>query len=146
MSANESADVREVQTASLRRDKASGNTIIVSATKAIRAAGLEGGGSFRFTPGSVDDIGMLAAIGSEETGDGRSDRLTRNIRHEGQDGGTLRVVIPRDALAELIDPDSIDWEDPPEVNVWAGDRLLAFEMADPEERTVNIDRSGHEDE
>jgi hypothetical protein len=26
------------------------------------------------------------------------------------------------------------------VNVWAGDRLLAFELADPEERTVAIDR------
>ena len=146
MSRNESTDIREVQTARLRRDKASENTVIVSATKAIRAAGLEDGGSFRFAPGSVDDIGMLAAIGSEETGDGRSDRFTRNIRHEGQDGGTLRLVIPHEALAELLDPESIDWEDPPEVNVWAGDRLLAFEMAEHEERTVNIDReAGSED-
>jgi hypothetical protein len=89
---------------------------------------------------------MLAAIGSEETGDGRSDRFTRNIRHEGQDGGTLRLVIPHEALSELLDPESIDWEDPPEVNVWAGDRLLAFELAEPEERTVAIDRSeGSED-
>ena len=36
--------------------------------------------------------------------------------------------------------ETIDWEDRPEVNVWAGDRLLAFEMADPEERTVEVDR------
>lgn len=83
---------------------------------------------------------MLAAIGSEEPGDGRSDRFTRNIRHEGAGGGTLRLALPRDALAELIDPDTIDWEDPPEVNVWAGDRLLALEVAEPEERTVEIDR------
>jgi hypothetical protein len=140
MSANESTDVREVQTARLRRDKASENTVIVSATKAIRATGLEDGGSFRFDPSSVEEIGMLAAIGSEETVDGRSARYARNIRHEGQDGGTLRLVIPHEALAELLDPESIDWEDPPEVNVWAGDRLLAFELADPEERTVAIDR------
>ena len=32
------------------------------------------------------------------------------------------------------------------MNVWAGDRLLAFELAEPEERTVAIDRSeGSED-
>jgi hypothetical protein len=146
MSANESADVREVQTASLRRGKAGENTIIISATKAIRAAGLEDGGSFRFAPGSVDDIGMLAAIGSEETGDGRSDRFTRTIRHEGHGGGTLRLAIPHDALSQLIDPESIDWEDPPEVNVWAGDRLLAFEMAEPEERTVDIERDAGSEE
>ena len=148
MSRNESTDIREVQTARLRRDKASENTVIVSATKAIRAAGLEDGGSFRFAPGSVDDIGMLAAIGSEETGDGRSDRFTRNIRHEGQMGERCGWSSPHGALSQLVDPDSIDWEDPPEVNVWAGDRLLAFELAEPEERTVAIDREagGGEDE
>ena len=133
-------DIQEVQTARLRRDKTTESTVIVSITKAIRAAGLEGGGSFRFDPSSVAEIGMLAAIGSEETGDGRSERYTRNIRHEGTQGGTLRLVIPHDALSQLTDPESIDWDDPPEVNVWAGDRLLAFEMADPEGRTVHIDR------
>jgi hypothetical protein len=125
-----------------RRDKAGESTVVVSITEAIRAAGLEDGGSFRFVPNSIEEIGMLAAIGSEETVDGRSERYARNIRHEGTGGGTLRLVIPHDALSQLIDPESIDWEDPPEVNVWAGDRLLAFEMADPEERTVHIDRDG----
>jgi hypothetical protein len=134
------ADIREVQTARLRRDKAGESTVVVSATEAIRAAGLEDGGSFRFVPSSIEEIGMLAAIGSEETVDGRSEPYARNIRHEGTGGGTLRLVIPPDALSQLIDPENIDWEDPPEVNVWAGDRLLAFEMADPEERTVHIDR------
>jgi hypothetical protein len=141
MSKNE-ADIREVQTARLRRDKAGESTVVVSVTVAIRAAGLEDGGSFRFVPSSVEEVGMLAAIGSEETVDGRSEPYARNIRHEGTGGGTLRLVIPPDALSQLTDPESIDWEDPPEVNVWAGDRLLAFEMADPEERTVHIDRDG----
>jgi hypothetical protein len=140
------ADIREVQTASLRREKSDENTIIVSATKAIRAAGLEDGGSFRFAPGSVEEIGLLAAIGSEDPADPYNDRFTRNVRHEGHGGGTLRLVIPREALAELLDPDSIDWEDPPKVNVWAGDRLLAFELAEPEERTVAIDRDAGSEE
>ena len=134
------ADIREVQTASLRREKSGENTIIVSATQAIRAAGLEDGGSFRFDPSSVEEIGMLAAIGSEESADSYNDRFERNVRHEGHKGGTLRLVIPHDALSQLVDPESINWEDPPEVNVWAGDRLLAFELAEPEERTVSIDR------
>lgn len=148
MSENESADVREVQTATLRRQNPERGTVIVSIPDAIAAAGLEDGGSFRFNPNSVAEIGMLAALGSEESVDGRSERFARNIREEGRYGETLRLVIPREALAELIDPDSIDWEDPPEVNVWAGDRLLAFEMAEPEERTVEIDRDadGEEDE
>ena len=113
---------------------------IVSISEAIAAVGFEDGGSFRFDPGSVDEIGMLVAIGSEETVDGRSERYARNIREEGRYGETLRLVIPHEALSELLDPETIDWEDPPEVNVWAGDRLLAFEMADPEERTVEVDR------
>jgi hypothetical protein len=141
MPANEDIDIREVQTAPLRRDKASESTVIVSITEAVRVAGLEDGGSFRFDPSSVEEIGMLAAIGSEETVDGRSERYARNIRHEGAQGGTLRLVIPHEALSQLIDPESIDWEDPPEVTVWAGDRLLGFELADPEERTIQFDRN-----
>ena len=140
MTENEDIDVREVQTATLRRQRADRGTVIVSIPEAIAAAGLEDGGSFRFDPSSVDEIGMLAAIGSEKTVDGRSERYARNIREEGRYGETLRLVIPREALSELLDPETIDWEDPPEVNVWAGDRLLAFEMADPEERTVEINR------
>ena len=147
MTESESADIREVQTATLRRQNPERGTVIVSIPEAIAAAGLEDGGSFRFNPNSVDEIGMLAALGSEESVDGRSERFARNIRQEGRYGETLRLVIPHEALAELLDPESIDWEDPPEVNVWAGDRLLAFEMAHPEERTVNIDRgAGSEDE
>lgn len=144
MTESESADIREVQTATLRRQNPERGTVIVSIPEAIAAAGLEDGGSFRFNPNSVDEIGMLAALGSEESVDGRSERFARNIRQEGRYGETLRLVIPHEALAELLDPESIDWEDPPEVNVWAGDRLLAFEMAHPEERTVNIDRDGVE--
>ena len=140
MTESENANIREVQTATLRRQSPDRGTVIVSIPEAIAAAGLEDGGSFRFDPNSVAEIGMLAALGSEESVDGRSERFARNIRQEGRYGETLRLVIPREALEELLDPEEINWEDPPEVNVWAGDRLLAFELADPEERTVTINR------
>ena len=138
--AGEETDVREVETVPLRREKSDEQTIVVSITDAIRAAGLTDGGSFRFVPGSVAEIGMLAALGSENSVDGRGERFTRNIRREGGDHYTRRLVIPRDALVELIDPDSIDWEDPPEVAVYAGDRLLAFELANRKERTIRVER------
>ena len=140
MSENQDVDIREVQTAALRQQAADKGTVIVSITEAIRAAGLEDGGSFRFVPSSVEEVGMLAAIGSEETVDGRSQPLARNIRREGRNGETLRLVIPHEALSLLIDPESIDWENPPEVSVWAGDHMLAFELAKDKERTVNIGR------
>ena len=136
----EEADVREVETVPLRREKSDGQTIVVSITDAIRAAGLGDGGSFRFMPGSVAEIGMLAALGSENSVDGRGEQFARNIRREGGGNYTRRLVIPRDALAELIDPDNIDWEDPPEVTVYAGDRLLAFELANREKRSIRVER------
>jgi hypothetical protein len=132
-------DIRRVQTVPLRRTGAEENTVIVSITEAIRFAGLESG-SFRFDPSSVEEIGMLAAIGSVQGVDGRSERYARNIYREGAGESTLRLVIPHEALEELLDPEDIDWENPPEVNVWAGDRMLAFDLAEPEERTVAIDR------
>lgn len=137
---SEEADVREVETVPLRREKSDEQSVVVSITDAIRAAGLADGGSFRFVPGSVAEIGMLAALGSEEQVDGRREQFSRNIRSEGGSGYTRRLVVPRDALAELIDPDSISWDDPPEVTVYAGDRLLAFEIANREERSIPVER------
>lgn len=132
-------DIREVETAKLRRQGTEEHwSVIVSITEAIRQAGLENGGSFRFDPGAADELGLVPAIGSEETVDGRREPLTRNIKHEGAGGNTLRLVLPDVVLEALdIDPDEIDWDDPPEVTIWAGDRLLAFERAG--EQTVHLD-------
>ena len=144
--AEDEIDIQKAQTVPLRRIGTDENSVIVSITDAIRAAGLGDGGSFRFVPGAAEELGMVPALGSEQEADGRSEQLTRTIYREGAGEKTLRLVIPQEALAELLDPESIDWEDPPEVNVWAGDRMLAFELAKPEERTVAIDRSeGSED-
>lgn len=137
---NNNESIREVQTAQLRRESASDTSYLVSLTPAIRAAGLEDGGSFRFDPQAVPELGMLPAIGSEVEVDGRGDPLARNIRKQGTGGKTLRLVIPHEGLESLgIDPDTIDDDDPPELNVWAGEQLLAFEL--PEQRQVEIDRT-----
>ena len=140
MTDDDNVDIRPVQTARLRL--ADGSAMI-SATKAIRAAGLEDGGSFRFDPYTVDELGMLAAIGSEIEVDGRGDPLARNIRAQGTGGKTLVITIPPDALGALLGDREVDWESPPELNVWAGEKLLAFDL--PEERTVSIDRSTNSD-
>lgn len=90
---------------------------------------------------------MVPALGSEQEADGRSERLTRNIYREGADEKTLRLIIPPAVLREIVDPESMDWANPPEVAVWAGDRMLAFELAETEEQTVHIDRNaGQEDD
>ena len=91
MSEDEDVDIRPVQTAQLRQSHGS---VVVSITPAVRVTGLEGGGSFRFDPHAVDELGMLAAIGSEVEVDGRGDPLARNIRQEGTGGKTLVLTIP----------------------------------------------------
>lgn len=134
--------IREIETVPLRRDTRS---VVVRVTDAIRAAGLEQGGSFRFDPHAVEELGMLPAIGSTSAADGRSEPLTRSIQHKG-DGTSLSLAIPRPALEALEidpDPDEIDWGDPPKLTVYAGDQLLAFER--PTQRTLSIDRDDDSD-
>lgn len=133
--------IREIETVPLRRDTRS---VVVRVTEAIRAAGLEQGGSFRFDPHAVEELGMLPAIGSTSAADGRSEPLTRSIQHKG-DGTSLSLAIPQPALEALgIDPETIDWENPPKLTVYAGDQLLAFER--PEQRTLPIDRDDDQDD
>ncbi|OYR71527.1 hypothetical protein DJ71_20495 [Halorubrum sp. E3] len=138
-------EIREVQTAKVRREGTDENwSAIVSITKAVRAAGLEDGGSFRFDPLAVEELGMVPALGSPETADGRSESLTRNVRKEGAGGKTLRLVLPEDVLEALdISDDEVGGDEPAEVSVWAGDQLVAFERS--EERTVEVDRDEAED-
>ena len=93
-----------------------------------------------------DEIGMLAVLGSKETVDDRSECFARNIRHEGAQGSILRLAIPHEALLELVDVESIDWDNPLEMNVWAGDRMLAFDLVDREERTLPLENLDSEEE
>lgn len=144
MTDDNDVEVREVQTAKVRREGTDKKSAIVSITKAIRAAGLEDGGSFRFDPRAIEELGMVPALGSPETADGRSESLTRNVREEGTGGKTLRLVLPEDVLEALdISDDEVGGDEPAEVSVWAGDQLVAFERS--EERTVEVDRDEAED-
>ena len=140
--------IREVQTATVReRPSQHGDAVVVSLTRAIRAAGLEDGGSFRFDPAAVDELGMLPAIGFEEVLPTARNSLVRKILNEGVGGSTLRLHIPEEALEAIpgFPPvEEIDWDDPPELSVWAGDRMLAFELA--ESRSVTIDRNAGDEE
>jgi hypothetical protein len=142
--------IREVQTATLsQHESQSLSSFRASITPAIRAAGLESGGSFRFMPNESDELGMLPALGSEESVDGRRKPLARNIRREGVNQGTLRLVIPREALEAILgfsDVHVIDPDNPPELAVWAGDRMLAFELAERSSVTVDREQNGGVDD
>lgn len=134
---DEDVPIQQVQRAKLRQH---GNrSVVVAITEAVEVAGRADGGSFRFDPAAYDELGMVPALGSPEEVDGRRSEheLARNVRKEG--AGTLRIVLPEAVLDTLgFEFDEIDWENPPEVSVWAGPDLLAFGA--PEERTVSIDR------
>ena len=146
--ADDEVPIREIQTATVRRrEYQTGDSYAVSLTRAIRAAGLEDGGSFRFDPDAVDELGVVPALGSEEVPDRPRNSLMRKILKEGTGGKTLRLHIPEQALEAIpgFPPiEEIDWDDPPELSVWAGDRMLAFELA--ESRSVTIDRGAGEDD
>lgn len=139
---DEDVPIQQVQTVPLRLRQRS---VLVSITEAIKVAGRADGGSFRFDPAAYDELGMVPALGSGERVDGRRSEhgLARNVHKEGG-SGTLRLVIPPEVLDTLgIDTDDVDWDNPPELTVWAGADLLAFSR--PEERTVSIDRDGEDD-
>ena len=139
---DDEVSIDEIQTVTVReRQSQHGRLIVVSLTPAIKAAGLEAGGSFRFQPGAIDEIEMLPALGFGPDEDISDGPLTRKILAEGTGGQTLRLHIPEEALEAIPgfpEIDAIDWDDPPELTVWAGDRMLAFELA--ESRSVTIDR------
>lgn len=140
---DENVEISEVQTGTLRKLNRS---MIVRATKAIRATGVEEG-AFEFYPESVEELGMLVAMKSDEAIDARSDPLVRTVHREGEGGKTLGISFPREGLQALeIDPDTIDWDDPPEFSIWAGDGVLGFELAAKQHRSVAIGRDRDQDE
>lgn len=134
---DENVEVREVQTGTLRKLNRS---MIVRATKAIRATGVEEG-AFEFYPDSAEELGILVAMESDDEIDARSDPLVRTVHREGEGGKTLGISFPREGLQALgIGPDTIDWDDPPEFTIWAGDGVLGFELADKPKRSFAIGR------
>lgn len=137
----ETVTIQPVQTATLRQH-GSKRLYQLTVTTAINAAGLADGGSVRFDLDTLDELGLVPAIGSTQESDGRRREaaLTRNIITEGQ-GNVYRITIPHAVLAALgIDLETINWDDPPTFTVYAGDRVLALEL--PTEQQIMIERRG----
>ena len=129
---NETA-IRHVQTAPIRED--TNGTYRVTITAAIRAAGLGGGALFRYSPEEVDNLGVVPALGSNGGAGSVRDQRTYTVEGGGETGGALRLTIPETALDALgIDIEAIpgpgtDDEMPPLVDVFAGDRMIAFDAS-----------------
>lgn len=132
-------ELHEVQTAHIRWHK---NRPAVTATDALRQAGLRSGGALIYDPDTVDELGKLFAMADPtlET-DGRSSTWVRSITREG-DGNALVVSIPPEGLERLgyslDDIKTATGDDRPQVTIHAGPGLVAFEK--PPSETVALDR------
>jgi hypothetical protein len=135
----EPTEIREIQIIPLRWDN--GSTVL-RMTDALAAAGLDAGGSLRFDPSVVeDDHGLLLAFGSSSHIDGRRYPLASSIQAKSD---TLSVAIPSDGLRALgIDPNGIDWDQPPKLTVWAGEQLIALEQ--PSQRRISVEQPSDRD-
>ena len=124
--------IRHVQTAPIRAD--TNGTYRVTITAAIRAAGLGDGALFRYIPEEVDNLGVVPALGSEGGKGSLRDQRTYTVEGAGETGTALRLSIPEVALDALgIDVEDIpgpgDDGKPPLVDVFAGDRMIAFDAS-----------------
>jgi len=132
-------DLEQIQTATVRQ-KHSGNngwSPLISATKAIKAAGLEDNESLYFDARNTQQ--GLVPIREQDA----ESRIGRSILVVG--GGTRRVLLPDDVLDALnISREEIASDDPPEVAVYAGSDdtgsgVLALERASGKTITVPVD-------
>lgn len=122
--------IRHVQTAPIRED--TNGTYRVTITAAIRAAGLGSGALFRYIPEEVDNLGVVPALGSDGGAGSVRDQRTYTVEGGGETGDALRLTIPESALDALgIDVEAIGTDDgmPPLVDVFAGDRMIAFDAS-----------------
>lgn len=149
----EDVPIRHVQTVPLRYDDhtTGEGRFTVGITPAIRAAGLDVDGMFRFIPEEADELGVVPALGSEEGEGHMRDNRTYSVSYTGsKEDKALRLTVPDDALAALgIESDKAKADDnPPLLDVYAGDYLLAFgksEAISVPTDTLPADFEGDED-
>ena len=129
---DENVPIRHVQTVPIRyEDRGDGKgRYQVGITPAIRAAGLDVDGMFRFIPEEADELGVVPALGSEE-GDGHlRDNRTYSVSYTGsKENKALRLTIPEAALEALDiepDPEVAKAGELPLLDVYAGDHMIAF--------------------
>lgn len=132
---DENVPIRHVQTVPIRyEDRGDGKGLYhVGITPSIHAAGLDADGMFRFIPEEVDELGVVPALGSDE-GDGHiRDSRTYSVRYTGsKEDKALRLTIPEAALEALDiepDPEAAQAGELPLLDVYAGDRLIAFDKS-----------------
>jgi hypothetical protein len=102
---------------------------VITATEAIRAAGLDGDSMFRYVPEEVDNLGVVPALGSEGGEGYVRDSRTYSVRDNGNKYASYRLTIPEAVLEALeIDPDpeAAKNNELPMLDVFAGDRMIAF--------------------
>jgi len=132
-------ELEQIQTATIRqKGRPNGSwSPLISATKAIKAAGLEDNEQLYFAPEHTQQ--GLSPILSENA----DNRIERTILVVG--GGTLRVLLPDEVLDALsITREEIDSDDPPEVAIYAGtdddgNGVLALERAGQKTITIPTD-------
>jgi hypothetical protein len=132
---SENIPIRHVQTVPIQyEDRGDGKgRYHVGITPAIRAAGLDSDGMFRFIPEEADELGVVPALGSEE-GEGHTrDSRTYSVRYTGsKEDKALRLTIPDDALAALgieLDSEAAQAGELPLLDVYVGDYMIAFDKS-----------------
>ena len=102
---------------------------VVGATKAIRAAGLDGDSMFRYIPEEAENLGVVPALGSEGGEGYTRDSRTYSVHDNGNKYASYRLTIPEavlDALDVPLDPEAAKNDELPMLDVYAGDRMIAF--------------------
>ena len=124
---NENVPIRHIQTVRIGCDER--GRIRLQLTEAIRAAGLGDSDDvmFRYVPEEVDNLGVVPALGMEESVTSPRDSRTYSVDNA---GGRNRLEISEDVLTALdIDIDAVKAGDGPLLDVFAGDRMIAFDKS-----------------
>jgi hypothetical protein len=124
---NENVPIRHIQTVRIGCDER--GRIRLQLTEAIRAAGLGDSDDvmFRYVPEEVDNLGVVPALGMEESVTSPRDSRTYSVDNA---GGRNRLEISEDVLTALdIDIDAVKAGNGPLLDVFAGDRMIAFDKS-----------------
>ena len=127
---SENVPIRHIQTVHIRYDEHTGKYRL-TLTPAIRAAGLDANAMFRYLPEEVDELGLVPALGVEDGITSPRDGRTYSVVAEGK-GDVFRLQIPETALEALgiePDPETAKEGNLPMLDVFAGDRMIAFDRS-----------------
>jgi predicted flap endonuclease-1-like 5' DNA nuclease len=121
--------IQYVQTVELLQEAHSGQ-YRATVTEAVRAAGLNEGATFQFKPYEIEELGVLPALGASADENAPRDRYTRTATTDGK--ASIRLTLPTEVVEALESQAGRehDSEHPLLLDVFAGERLLAFAPAE----------------